>query len=98
MKTKEKILNHILEKNVQLDVLDDFTTVSISNELNLSRTLVSEHLNEMVKEKEVIRIKSRPVFFIPKNKLESIYQISITEEEFLSVDQLKKYIEMYGMF
>ena len=96
MKTQEKILNHIQGKNIKFDALDDFTTVAIASELNLSRTLVSEYLNELVKGKEVIRIKSRPVFFIPKNKLESIYQISIDEEEFLSVDQLKKFIETYG--
>ncbi|MDO4499987.1 MAG: hypothetical protein Q4B60_01810 [Erysipelotrichaceae bacterium] len=67
MKTKEKILNHIQNKNIQLDSLEDFTTVAISSELNLSRTLVSELLNELVKEKKIIRIKSRPVFFIPPN-------------------------------
>lgn len=96
MKTKEKILNHIQGKNIKFDALDDFATVAIASELNLSRTLVSEYLNELVKDKEVIRIKSRPVFFIPKNKLESIYQMSIDEEEFLSVDQLKKFIETHG--
>ncbi|MDO4501044.1 MAG: PRD domain-containing protein, partial [Erysipelotrichaceae bacterium] len=34
--------------------------------------------------------------FGPKNKLESIYQININDEEFLSVDQLKKFIETRG--
>ena len=53
MKTKEKILNHIQGKNIKFDALDDFATVAIASELNLSRTLVSEYLNELVKDKEV---------------------------------------------
>ena len=63
MSTVNKILEYLNQQRVNLDNLDDFTTVSISEKLILSRTSTSEYLNSLVKDEKAVRIKSRPPDF-----------------------------------
>ena len=93
MSTVNKILEYLNQQRVNLDNLDDFTTVSISEKLILSRTSTSEYLNSLVKDEKAVRIKSRPVYYLPVNKLEEIYNLKIDEFEFLSIEAFKRYLD-----
>ena len=60
MSTVNKILEYLNQQRVNLDNLDDFTTVSISEKLILSRTSTSEYLNSLVKDEKAVRINWYP--------------------------------------
>jgi len=63
--TKQRIINYLFQQTKQLDweQLSDFTAVAIAKHFELSRTLVSQYLNEAVTEGLVVKVKSRPVYF-----------------------------------
>lgn len=43
--------------------MKQFTANDISENLNISRNLASQYLNELVKETRAIKVNSRPVYF-----------------------------------
>ena len=45
------------------DNAEELTANGISKELNISRALASQYLNELVKDGTIIKISSRPVCF-----------------------------------
>jgi sigma-54 dependent transcriptional regulator of gfr operon len=87
--TKDELLNEVMEstKNFSFKNLRDFSANMISQKLNISRNLASQYLNELVKEGKLIKINSRPVYFIYKKFIEANFEISISKNVFLSVDQ-----------
>lgn len=93
MSTVSKILEYLNQQRINFDNLDDFTTVSISEKLIMSRTSTSEYLNSLVKDGKAVRIKSRPVYYLPVKKLEEVYNLKIDEFEFLSIEALKRYLD-----
>lgn len=66
-----------------------FTTIDISNSLNISRTLTSQYLNQLNKEGILIKISTRPVLYFFKKVLENKFKIEISNNEFLSIGELK---------
>lgn len=52
-----------MSQHFQLDRFSNFTTITISKELNISRSLTSQYLNELVKDDLVVKISSRPVYY-----------------------------------
>lgn len=63
--TKSMILNYMndLTQNFDFTQVSHFTASSIAKEMHISRSLASQYLNELVKEKLVMKINSRPVYF-----------------------------------
>ena len=92
--TKQELSNYLksISNKINFDNLDPFTTSSISMTLNISRSVTSQYLNELVKENKVIKISSRPVYYIEKDSLEKIYCLELNESEYLSVNELMKEI------
>lgn len=64
------------------------STIKIAEENFVSRSLVSQYLNEMNKEGELIKINSRPVYFLSRKIIEKTFKISIKEESFDCLDDL----------
>lgn len=66
MNTKEQLEQYLKEITLHFDINDmsGFCTTSISQERNLSRTLTSQYLNELYKEGKIIKISSRPVYYL----------------------------------
>lgn len=88
--TKKEILDYLKKCCMKFDKnnLSDFTANQVSRSLNISRNLASQYLNELFKENLVIKVNSRPVYFIPKNSIEKIYEIHLDTNIFLSTEEL----------
>lgn len=88
--SKQQIYNYLqkISHQCQLDCLSDFTTIAISKELNISRSLASQYLNELVKDEKVIKISSRPVYYLSRNCLEQDYHVILKAGEYISVQEL----------
>lgn len=64
--SKQQIYNYLqkMSQHFQLDRFSNFTTITISKELNISRSLTSQYLNELVKDDLVVKISSNDLFII----------------------------------
>ena len=64
--SKEQVYEYLeqITKEFDFEHLTRYTTLDICNKLNMSRSLVSLYLNELVKEDTVIKISSRHVFYL----------------------------------
>ena len=87
MGTKKNIEEYVIlhTKQLILDIrkanLHACTTAEIGSQLHLSRNLVSQYLNELVKEKILIKISSRPVYFLHKESICRKLNLKISELE-----------------
>lgn len=63
-------------------------TLSISKTLNISRTLASQHLNKMVKDGKLIKIVSRPVYYLDRKVIEESFRVRLETEMFYALDDL----------
>lgn len=88
--TKMEILDYIaLETvNFSFDNADRVSTTGVSDSLSISRSLASQYLNELNKEGLIIKIRTRPVYFIHKKNYEKISNTSIRNNEYDSMDDL----------
>ena len=92
IKTKEMILNYLENEDFSLEdpAFKRYTTLEIAQKLNISRSLCSQYLNELVSEGFLIKIVGRPVLFLCKKLLEKKYSVIFESPEYLSVGELKK--------
>ena len=88
--TKEQVVEYLKKatRSMNIDQLSGFTTINISKLLNLSRSLTSQYLNELVKDEKVIKISSRPVYYFDRMELEKKYHIEIKQFDFLNMSEL----------
>lgn len=95
MDTKTLILELLMSYTIESynrENLTHFCANSISRELNISRTLASQYLNELYKEKKLIKIVSRPVIYIPVALLGMGSFVELKKYEFLDFDEFRIYI------
>lgn len=87
--TQNEILDYIIKQTEIFDAnkIKEFSANTISNKLKISRSLASQYLNEFVKEKILIKISSRPVYFLYKKNIEEQFQIKISNNVFYSIDE-----------
>ncbi|MCY1713402.1 sigma 54-interacting transcriptional regulator [Caproiciproducens galactitolivorans] len=87
--TKDELLNHVMEltKNFSPKNMDVFTANNISEKIGISRNLASQYLNELVKEDKLLKINSRPVYFLHKRVIDGNFEISIDRNVFMSMDE-----------
>lgn len=72
--------------------MEQLTTLQISEHLHMSRTLVSTYLNDLVKEGKVVKISTRPVYYLDKQTLEHNYHISLQEHDYVSMKEIQDYV------
>lgn len=96
--TKETISDYITEKTNKFDMIhfDVFTTVSIADSLHISRSIASQYLNELCEEKVIFKVKSRPVYFFDQKVLEKKFNVSLSEQDFLDMNDMVDYLKKYG--
>ena len=82
----ELLKSYTLQKGVVADSC--FTAIFLSNEVGLSRNVVSQYLNEYVLSGQVIKINSRPVYFYEVSALEEI-GYTITNSVYNSFNEVK---------
>ena len=63
-------------------------TSSISKALNISRTLASQYLNRLVKAGNLIKILTRPVYYLDKKVIEDNFRILIDTDTFFALEDL----------
>ncbi len=90
VQTKQEILDYIRQetKGFQTWHMEGFSASGISRKKNISRSLVSQYLNELVKDGELVKINSRPVYFLHRETLEIQYDVRIQGRVYYSVDEL----------
>jgi len=93
--TKRRVLIHLLQQTKQLDWghLSAFTAIAIANHLGVSRTLVSQYLNEAVINGLVIKVNTRPVYFFSLAALIDKSSPDLLEGVYDSVERLKEAVE-----
>lgn len=65
----------------------------LCKQLNISRSLASQYLNEFFKDGVFLKIHTRPVYFLDKHTLESVFQIKLDRDEFYDENEL---MEQFG--
>lgn len=93
--TREEIYSYLekitrnFPRNFNIRDFRRHTANDISEALNISRNLASQYLNELVKEKRVIKVNSRPVYFFHKKNVErstqTVFDVCVfsSREEFV---------------
>lgn len=72
MTNKEKVFNLVKELSQDINIKEKkgITAQEIAQKLNLKRNVASHLLNELYKEGKVIKINTRPVYFLDKEVYE----------------------------
>lgn len=92
MYRKEKIYQVLIqqvEKINKKDLMHGYNGVSTSelaSKLSMDRANCSKELNQLCKEKKVVKVEGRPVRYFPVVKLQRLFQMNISQYE---VDNLK---------
>lgn len=86
---KNKILEGLRENTHSLVIEErkEFTASYYADELNLSRNVVSQYLNEWVKKNEVIKINTRPVYFFSRKELEERFNKTCSQDQFQNFEE-----------
>lgn len=97
--TKDTILQYVCDLTQGFDFtqVKYFTAKSISDEMHISRSLASQYLNELVKEKLIMKVNSRPVYFFHRQKMEEVFKISFQEDDFYDLQEVKQYINDHSV-
>ena len=92
VKTKKEVLRYVQSKTHAQgqQTLTQTTAYEVSKELNISRALASQYLNELTKEGAVIKINSRPVYFLDRKTLEEAHGVSLSFNSYLSISELEQ--------
>lgn len=70
-------------------LLEKGNSVSISEQLELSRNMVSQYLNELFSDGLLIKINTRPVVFYDVKTVEDQYDIHVNEKVYKSIQEFK---------
>ncbi|WP_162523584.1 sigma 54-interacting transcriptional regulator [Calorimonas adulescens] len=98
MSNKEKILNFVRESTSRISI-DDYKNLKITNltasfiskSTNISRANVSAILNQLVRDKKLIKIKSKPVYYIDKHTFEESLNVSLSSN-IINIEEFKRLI------
>lgn len=88
--SKDQVIEYLKKttRNINMDQLSALTTINVSKTLNLSRSLISQYLNDLVKDESVIKISSRPVYYFDRKELEKKHHVELKQFDFLSLSEL----------
>lgn len=76
------------------DILFHCTAKYFSTSKRCSRNLISHYFNELYSEGYLIRINSRPTYYIDKGALSESFNIQLFQSNFESIEELKNYIKI----
>lgn len=91
---RDEILAYVKKQSERYNTqnINSCTATAISEELSISRSLASHYLNELVEQGVLLKILSRPVFFLHTQTLEENYGVVIDEPDFLSLDAFQDFL------
>ena len=92
VKTKKEVLGYVQAKTRahEKQTLARITANEVGKELNISRALASQYLNELAKEGVILKINSRPVYFLDRKCLEEANGVRLSSEPYLSMAELEQ--------
>ena len=76
--------------------IETFSANHVADELKISRSLASQYLNELFKEKCLIKVLTRPVLFFHRNILEQQGGFVFQQLDFLSLNELEAYLQNHS--
>ena len=89
--SKESVEEELLKETKALKELDDIKNITaeqIADNVHLSRNTVSSYLNELLKEKKAIQIKSRPTNYVSLQLFQKYFFVN-TKTVYSSLNDLK---------
>lgn len=95
MNTIEQVHSYVIENTKAYCLNNDYvlTTEELASKVNVSRTVVSRYLNQLLKEKKLLKVSTRPVIYFDKKTIENEFSISLEKiDEFLSIGEMNKYL------
>lgn len=92
MKRIERIYQHLEEKSSalskeQLLEIEGFSASELASDLNMLRNNVSLELNNLVRDGRVVKIKKRPVLYLPRNVIKKFFG-NIVDRTILEIPSL----------
>lgn len=96
VQTKKELYDFVKEQTqkFQKTNMDVYTANYISSELKISRNLASQYLNDLEKDGTIVKVRSRPVYFLHRQVLEETYGVHLKEKEaYLSMEELISELE-----
>ncbi len=95
--TKQEILDYIAQETGKLESghYDAFTAAAVCERLSVSRNLASQYLNEGFKDGSLLKVSTRPVYFLDKKVLLERLSLTAINDEFCDLDELTEFIEKY---
>ena len=96
--TKQIIHEYLIEhtKGFTFTNANALTANAIGDALGLSRSIVSQYANELIKDGLVMKIATRPVYFFDVHTLENQFHMKLDSTDFVSLDDLRDYISTHG--
>lgn len=85
-----KKIHMLVEEATRNKLQETGNSVTISEQLKLSRNMVSQYLNQLFSEGLLIKINTRPVIFYDVKIVEKQYDIHVEEKEFKSIQEFQK--------
>lgn len=91
-KTKQMIFDYLVEEtgNLQERSLNVYTANYICEKFIISRSLASHYLNELFKEKELIKVNERPVLYFHRKTIQKNTKNIKLRDEYDSIDDIYK--------
>lgn len=88
--TKTELIDYLdhLTREVSVDNFSRFSTATITQELNISRNLASQYLNDFVREGLVVKVGARPVLYFHRAGFERFFQMPLKKSEYASFEEL----------
>lgn len=92
--TKQDLLDYLKKINIEADFsnIEKFSTVAIADGFHISRSLASQYLNSLFREGKIVKIDSRPVYYISRFVFERDFDIILNSLSFSSLDEAKEYL------
>ncbi len=88
--TTKRLIHEFVINESKLFQNNDFsllTTSVIADELHISRSLTSQYLNDLYAEGLLVKILSRPVYYLDKDVVKNRFQISTLSDDYLSIKE-----------
>lgn len=88
--TKREILAHLdkMTREATPATVASFTTTRIAADVNVSRSLASQYLNELVRDNLIVKVNTRPVIYLHKSAFERYLQVPLAASEYASMEAL----------
>lgn len=87
-------MDYLKKINIEADFsnIEKFSTIAIADGFHISRSLASQYLNSLFREGKIVKIDSRPVYYISRFVFERDFDIILNSLSFSSLDEAKEYL------